>query len=301
MTKLSVTVLLAILLTIEAGPVVTRESLRRQEFQGTKCSELLTLNGVYAFVEQLTNVTGIPADMRVHWKTGNIFYTLISNEMKMSLQILRTSGEVDTIKVAGLGQSTSVDNLNDIVYLATDNGVYKYKDDGSIELSTALGEDVMYVAVTNDGTAMYIATWPQNRVHKINNETQSLEIFSPISNGHGLTIDTRNNIFFVDIATEILYVLKNGETVPIKIKEVRSDKMINVFVSRSDDVYAMDGNSNYYHIDVDNETAKFVRNFNLTGVNTFAMDSSDNILIGVKGAIFKYYIYDKNPCNEVPM
>lgn len=286
---------------IEAGPVMTRKTLMRQEFQGTMCSKLLNFNGVYAFMEQLTNVSGIPADLRVHWKTGNVFYTLVSNEMKMSLQVLRTSGEIETIKVAGLGQSATVDNLNDIVYLATDNGVYKYKDDGSIELFTALGEDVMYVAVTNDGTAMYVATWPQNRVHKINNETQMLETFSPISNGHGLTIDMKNNIFFVDVATEILYVLKSGDTVPIKIKGLHANKMINIFVSRSDAVYAMDENSNYYQIDVENETARLLRNFNVTGVNSFAMDSADNILIGVKGVILKYYIYEKNPCNEVPI
>ncbi|KAM3969036.1 uncharacterized protein ACR2FA_003392 [Aphomia sociella] len=300
MAKLLILALLSVIITtIEANPVMTRKSLMHQEFRGTMCSKLLTLNGVYAFMEQLSNISGIPSDMKVHWKTGNIFYTLVSNEMKMSLQVLRTSGEIETIKVAGLGQSTTVDNLNDIVYLATDNGVYKYKDDGSIELFTALGEDVMYLAVTSDGTSMYVATWPQNRVHKINYETQMLETFSAITNGHGLTIDTRNNIFFVDVATEILYVLKNGDTVPIKIKGLHTDKMINVFVSRSDAVYAMDESSNYYVIDVENETANHLRNFNVTGVNTFAMDSSDNVIIGIKGGILKYYIYEKNPCTGV--
>ncbi|XP_060808012.1 uncharacterized protein LOC106140604 [Amyelois transitella] len=293
------TILLMSLLSVQATPLVTRESLMKSEKLQFECTQMIVLNGMFTFKEKIASLHGIPADMRVQWKTDDIFFTLVSNEMKMSLQVLKTSGDVETIKVAGLGQSSTVDNLNDIVYLGTDNGVYKYKEDGSIEMHTALGEDVMYIALNNDGSTMYIATWPQNRVFKINKETQSLERFNPITNGHGLTIDTRNNMFFVDVATETLYVLKNGENIPIKVKGLHDDKMINVFVSRSDAVFAMDDNSNMFQIDVENEVAKFLRNFNITGVNTFAMDSADNVIIGMKGAIYKYYIYEKNPCNMI--
>ncbi|RVE51904.1 hypothetical protein evm_003524 [Chilo suppressalis] len=178
----------------------------------------------------------------------------------------------------------------------TDNGVYKYKEDGSLELYTALGEDVMYIAVTSDGTVMYIATWPQNRVHKITNEGQKLEAFSAVPNGHGLTVDTRNNIYFV--ATKTSYILKNGNSVPIKIKGLPSDKMIGVFVSRSDEVFGMDENSNLYVIDSENANARHLGSFNVTGVNSFAMDSADNVLIGVKSAIVKFNAFEKNPCSD---
>lgn len=234
--------------------------------------------------------------MSIHWKTGKVFFTLISDEMKMSLQVMHPSGEFEVIKVAGLGQSTCVDNLNDIVYLATDNGVYKYKDDSSIELYTALGEDVMYIAVSSDGSAMYIATWPQNRVHKITNEGQKQDTFSAIPNGHGLTVDPRNNLYFV--ATKTSYILKNGNTVPIKIKGLPSDKMTGVFVSRSDEVFAMDENSNLYVVDPENTSAKQLGSFGITGVNSFAMDSADNVFVGVKGSILKFNAYEKTSCPE---
>lgn len=283
--------------TALASPVMTRQGLLRQKTQDTFCASLLNFNNFYYSLEERRNITGIPADMSIHWKTGKVFFTLISDEMKMSLQIMEPSGEFSTIKVAGLGQSTCVDNLNDIVYLATDNGVYKYKDDGSIELYTALGEDVMYVAVNSDGTAMYIATWPQNRVHKIINDGQKLETFSAIPNGHGLTVDPRNNIYFV--ATKTSYILKNGYTIPIKIKGLPNDKMTGVFVTRSDEVYAMDENSNLYLIDPDNTSAKHLGSFRVNGVNTFAMDSMDNVMIGVKGAILKFKAHERSPCPSV--
>ncbi|KAJ2943115.1 hypothetical protein O0L34_g18806 [Tuta absoluta] len=295
--------LLAILTSIlawsEATPVLTRLSLAQQKTHSEFCKRIVlyNLNNYWYSPEEKKAVFGIPADISIHWKSGKIFFTLISEDMKMSLQVLQPSGELDTIKVAGLGQSTTVDNLNDIVYLATDNGVYKYKEDGSIELFTALGEDVMYIAVSNDGAIMYIATWPQNRVHKITNDGQKQEVFPLIPNGHGLVIDTRNHMYF--IATKTSYILKSGTTIPVKIRNLPSDKMTGVFVSRSDDVYAMDESSNLYLIDSESISAKHLGSFNVTGVNSFALDSSDNVIIGVKGAILKFNAFEKNPCLDV--
>lgn len=287
-------ILISLISLTTSNPVMTRQTLMNQMNKENFCSKVININNFYYSLESQKNVTGIPADMSVHWKTGNVFFTLISEEMKMSLQVLRLSGEIESIRVAGLGQSTSVDNLNDIVYLATDNGVYKYREDNSIELYTALGEDVMYIAVTTDGSTMFIATWPQNRVHKITGDGQKTEIFAPIPNGHGLTIDTRNNMYFV--ATKTSYILKNGYKIPIKIKGLPSDKMTGVFVSRSDEVYAMDESSNLYLVDSEGASAKHLGVFNVNGVNSFALDSADNVLIGVKGAILKFNAYEKNPC-----
>ncbi|CAF4944449.1 unnamed protein product [Pieris macdunnoughi] len=292
----SIPVILCLVTELFATPVITRQSLLRQANRDQYCSHLLHFNNYFYSLDEQRNLTGTPADLSIHWKTGNIFYTLISDEMKMSLQVLHPSNETEIIKVAGLGQSTCVDNLNDIVYLATDNGVYKYKDDGSIELYTALGEDVMYIAVTNDGSTMYIATWPQNRVQKITNDGQKQETFAPIPNGHGLTIDTRNNMYFA--ATKTSYVLKNGHNVPIKIKGLPSDRMTGVFVSRSDDVFAMDENSNFYKIDPENASAKHLGTFSIGGVNTFGLDSADNIYIGVKGGINKFTAHETSPCAD---
>ncbi|XP_047541157.1 uncharacterized protein LOC125074024 [Vanessa atalanta] len=292
-------ILLLICLTAKhalSSPVMTRQDLFKQAHRDVFCANLINFNDFYYSMDEPKNITGIPADMTVHWKTGKVFYTLISDEMKMNLQVLHPSGETETIKVAGLGQSTTVDNLNDIVYLATDNGIYKYKDDGSIELYTALGEDVMYITVSSDGSTMYIATWPQNRVHKITNDGQKQETFSPIPNGHGLTVDTRNNIFFA--ATKTSYVLKAGQSVPIKIKGLPSERMTGVFVSRSDEIFAMDESSNLYSIDAENASAKHLGTFNVSGVNTFALDSADNVLIGVKNGILKFLAYEKNPCSD---
>ncbi|KAJ0170534.1 hypothetical protein K1T71_013905 [Dendrolimus kikuchii] len=294
--EIQIILLFSLMTIINANPVMTRQSLIKKKDQEHFCTNLLNFNKFFYSMEEQKNISGIPADISIHWKTGNVYFTLISEEMKMCLQVLRPSGEFETIKVAGLGQSTTVDNLNDIIYLATDNGVYKYKEDGSIELYTALGEDVMYVAVTSDGASMYIATWPQNRVHRITNDGQKQEMFSAIPNGHGLTIDTRNNIYFV--ATKTTYILKNGYTVPIKINGLPNDKMTGVFVSRSDEVFAMDENSNLYVIDAENDSARHLGSFSVAGVNTFAMDSADNVLIGVKGAILKFNAYEKSPCPD---
>lgn len=280
-----------------SSPVMTRQGLMKQAHETQFCSNLIHFNNFYYSKDEPIYVAGTPADMSVHWKTGNVFYTLISDEMKMSLQLLHPSGEIETLKVSGLGQSTTVDNLNDIVYLATDNGVYKYKDDGSIELYTALGEDVMYLTVSNDGNTMFIATWPQNRVQKVSNDGQKQESFSIIPNGHGLTMDTRNNIFFA--ATKTSYILKNGHNIPMKIKNLPDERMTNVFVSRSDEIYVMDENGNLYSVDAENASAKHLGTFNVSGVNTFGMDSSDNILIGVKGRIMKFTAYEDNPCSNL--
>ncbi|XP_068624459.1 uncharacterized protein [Battus philenor] len=295
MARFATFLLLSMVLIIEGNPVMTRQSLMRKADREHICANLLNFNKLFYALDGQKNVSGVPADMSVHWKTGKVYFTLISDEMKMSLQVLHPSGEIDLIKVAGLGQSTCIDNLNDIVYLATDNGVYKYKDDGSIELYTALGEDVMYVAVTSDGSTMYVATWPQNRVHKISSDGQKQETFPAIPNGHGLTIDTRNNIYFV--ATKTSYILKNGYNIPIKIKGLPSDKMTGIFISRSDEVYAMDENSNLYVIDSDNASARHLGSFSVSGVNSFAMDAADNVLIGVKGALLKFNAFEKNPCS----
>lgn len=289
-------VALSVITTIESNPVMTRQSLLSQLNRENICSNIINFNNYFYNMDSQKNVSGIPADMNIHWKTGNVFFTLISEEMKMNLQVLRPSGEIETIKVAGLGQSTTVDNLNDIVYLATDNGVYKFKEDGSIELYTALGEDVMYIAVTTDGSAMFIATWPQNRVHKITNDGQKMEMFPAIPNGHGLNIDTRNNIYFV--ATKTSYILKHGQSIPTKIKGLPTDKMTGVFVCRSDDVFAMDENSNMYIVDAENEVARHLGSFGVNGVNSFALDSADNVLIAVKGAILKFNAFENNPCPE---
>lgn len=255
----AICILLATTAAVISNPVMTRQEMQNQANRAKICANLIQLNNVYYSPAEYKVINGFPADLSVHWKTGNIFYTLISEEMKMSLQVLRPSGEAETIKVAGLGQSTTVDNLNDIVYLATDNGVYKYKDDGSIELFTALGEDVMYVTVSSDGTVMYIATWPQNRVQKVTNQGLQRESFSAIPNGHGITVDPRNNIFFV--ATRTAYVLKNGQTVPIKIKGLPNEMMMRVFVTRSDEIFAMDENSNLYSVDAENASATLLGNF----------------------------------------
>ncbi|XP_013178522.1 PREDICTED: uncharacterized protein LOC106125751 [Papilio xuthus] len=296
MEKLAILLLISITIT-EGNPVITRQTLIRKNDREHLCSNLLNFNKLFYALDSQKNVSGVPADMSVHWKTGKVYFTLISDEMKMSLQVLHPSGEIDIIKVAGLGQSTCIDNLNDIVYLATDNGVYKYKEDGSIELYTALGEDVMYVAVTSDGGTMFVATWPQNRVHKITGDGQKQESFPAIPNGHGLTIDTRNNIYFV--ATKTSYVLKTGYSIPIKIKGLPNDKMTGIFISRSDEVYAMDENSNLYVIDPDSISARLLGSFSVSGVNSFAMDAADNVLIGVKGALLKFNAYEKNPCMPI--
>ncbi|KOB70636.1 Adhesion-like transmembrane protein [Operophtera brumata] len=284
---------LSIITTIESNPVINpRQKVMLLADIDQLCSKLVVIDNMFFKFDIQKNVSGIPADMNVHWKTGNVFFTLISEEMKMNIVVLHNSGELEIIKVAGLGQSTSVDNLNDIVYLATDNGVYKYKDDGSFEQYTAIGEDVMYLTVSADGSAMFIATWPQNRVLKITNDGQKIELFPAIPNGHGLTIDTRDNIYFV--ATKTSYVLKNGESIPIKIKGLPSNKMTGIFVSRSDAVYAMDENSNLFIVNA--ETARYLGSFGIEGVNSFAMDAADNVLIGVKGAVLKFTALEQNPC-----
>lgn len=273
---------------------MTRMSLETQMQNEELCKSIINFDKSFYTLDSTKSIKGIPADMSINWKTGKVFFTLISEEMKMKLQVLHPSGEFDTIKVAGLGQSTAVDNLNDIVYLATDNGVYKYKDDGTIELYSALGEDVMYIAMTSDGTTMYIATWPQNRVHRITNDGKKQEMFSAIPNGHGLTIDTMSNIYFV--ATKTTYILKGGYSIPIKIKNLPNDRMTGIFVSRSDEVYAMDENSNLYAIDSDSASARKLGCFGVNGVNTFALDSADNVLIGIKEAILKFRLLEQSPC-----
>lgn len=276
-------------------PVMTRQKLMQQTTTELHCTKVVYFNNLYYALEDRINITGIPADISIHWKTDNVFFTLITEQMKMSIKVLRPSGELETIKVAGLGQSTAVDNLNDIVYLATDNGIYKFKEDtSSIELYSGLGEDVMYIAVNNDGSSLYIATWPQNKVHMITNDGQKQETFSRIPNGHGLTVDTRNNIYFV--ATKTSYILKNGDNVPIKIKGLPSDKTTGLFVSRSDDVYAMDDMSNFYIVNPESASARHLGSFNVSGVNSFAMDLNDNVVIGIKDALLKFNVYEANPC-----
>ncbi|GBP91250.1 hypothetical protein EVAR_64047_1 [Eumeta japonica] len=260
------------------------------------CSNLLHFNNVYYTLEVQRNISGMPADMSVHWKTGNVFYTLISDSMRMSLQVLHDNGDVETVKTSGLGQSSAVDNINDIIYLATDNGIYKYDDKTkTAELYTAAKEDVMYIAVGDRGATIYIATWPQNRVHRITNNGTKQETFPPIPNGHGLTVDTNDNIYFV--AAKTTYVLKNGETVPTKINGL-PDNIVTagVAVGASGNVYVMDQNSDLYQLDPQNADARYTGSFTVNGVNSFAMDASDNILIGVKDSILKFIAHDTNPC-----
>lgn len=281
------------LLTSMIVPQTTSKPLTEGNEPKSHCNSLF-INYLYYTLDEQINITGMPADLTVHWKTGNIYFTLINQKQSLSLNLLRPTGEVESIDIKGLGQSAAVDNYNDIIYLATDNGVYKYKDGASVELFTADGEDVMYVSVTTDGSTLYIATWPQNRVQKITNEGRKRTAFPNIPNGHGLTIDTRNNIYF--IATKTTYILKNGDTTPIKIYGLPNDEMSGVFVSKFEDVYAMDENSNLYQIDPNNASVKKLGNFNIKGVNSFAMDSADNILIGVHNAILKYKVFERNPC-----
>lgn len=290
--------LIYIIVSTDASPVMTREKLFQKMKKTYHCNHLVKVNDLYYALDEQKNITGIPADISIHWKSGNIYFTLITDTMKMTLHILRPSGELENIKVAGLGQSTAVDNLNDIVYLATDNGIYKYDDGrGTLELYTALGEDVMYMGVNGDGESLYIATWPQNRVHVITNDGEKQEMFSNIPDGHGLTVDPRNNIYFV--ASKTPYILKSREDKPIKIKGLPRDKASGIFVSRSDIVYAMDEDSNLYVIDSENAKATKLGSFSIqSSVNSFAMDTNDNILIGVKDAIMKFNVYEASPCPE---
>ncbi|XP_041985789.1 uncharacterized protein LOC121738042 [Aricia agestis] len=293
MAKLIILLVLGIISTTLTTPVITRKDLYQLNDKTKQCSNLLHLNNAYYTLDEVKNIDGIPADMAVHWQTENIYFTLISDNMKMSLQVLHAGWDIEGIKVTGLGQSTCVDNLNDIVYIATDNGVYKLKDD-IIEPYTATGEDVMYIALTHEGTVMYIATWPQNRVQRITNNGNIQESFQDIPNGHGLVADTRNNLYFT--ATKTSYILKSGQSVPVNIIGLSKDKVTGVYVSRLDEVYAMDESSNFFKIDPDNSRAKLLGSFNVTGVNTFAMDAFDNVIIGVKGKIMKFRTHEENPC-----
>lgn len=288
--------LLTFISAVYSTPVMNQQGHIKQKNHNNICTRLLNVNNIYYALDERRNISGIPADMSIHWKTDKLYFTLISDEMRMSLQVMEANGQLHKIKVTGLGQSTCVDNLNDIVYLATDNGVYKYKEDGSIDLYSASGEDVMYVAVNREGSSMYTATWPQNRVQKITNDGKKQDNFPYIPNGHGLTIDSKNNIYFV--ATKTSYILKNDATVPIKIKGLPNDKMTGVFVTKSNEVFAMDENSNLYIIEPDNTSAKYLGTFKVDDVNSFAMDSNDNVLIGIKGAILKFDAYEENPCPE---
>lgn len=260
-----------------------------------QCSKLLKINGNYFLLDETRNVSGVPADMNVHWRTGDLYFTLISEEMKMSLQVIKKrSGIQKTIRLAGVGQSTAIDNVNDAIYLATDNGVYKLNEDGSVKLYAGLGEDVMYVTLTADGSVMYIATYPQNRVHKITKNGKKLETFSAIPNGHGLTVDPRGNIYF--IATKTPYVLQAGQSMAVKIKGLPNDKIIGIYISKSDEVFAMDEDSHWYHVHGETASSSYVGSFGVSDVNTFALDEADNVFIGVNGAVMKFQLYETDPC-----
>ncbi|XP_063370613.1 uncharacterized protein LOC134658894 [Cydia amplana] len=283
-------VVLLIVTTINA--IAVRQRLTQEECDDM---DIRKINNYYYVKAAPINLTGIPSDFSVHWRSGRVFFTLISDDyLTMRVQVLK-GNQVNTIKMDVVGQSTTVDNVNDIVYVATDNGVYKYNVDGSLEHYAATGEDVMYVAVSIDGTNMYIATYPQNRVQLISNKGQKQETFSLIPNGHDLRTDTSNNLYFV--AAKTSYVLQANHTIPIRIKGLPTNNMTGIFVNRSDKVYAMDETGNMYKIDPENAKATLLGSFHVNGVNAFALDAFDNVLIGVHGAILKYNKMDNSPCS----
>ncbi|XP_061725135.1 uncharacterized protein LOC133531055 isoform X2 [Cydia pomonella] len=284
--------LVMLLMVISINAAAVRQKLTQEDCDNM---DIRRINNYYYVKAAPINLTGIPSDFSVHWRSGRVFYTLISDDyLKMKIQVLK-GNQVHTIKMDVVGQSTTVDNFNDIVYVATDNGVYKYNDEGTLEHYTAAGEDVMYVAVSKDGTTMYIATWPQNRVQVISNNGQKQETFSLIPNGHDLRIDTCNNMYFV--AAKTSYVLQADNSIPIRIKGLPTNNMTGIFVNRSDKVYAMDETGNMYKIDPNYAKATLLGSFHINGVNAFALDALDNVLIGVNGAILKYNKMESSPCS----
>ncbi|XP_063543294.1 uncharacterized protein LOC134751759 [Cydia strobilella] len=285
-------ILIMLLMVTTINAIVVKQRLTQEDCDKM---DIRKINNYYYVKGAPINLTGIPSDFSVHWRSGRVFFTLISDDyLTMRVQVLK-GNQVNTIKMEVVGQSTTVDNYNDIVYVATDNGVYIYNVDGTLEHYAAAGEDVMYVAVSKDGTNMYIATWPQNRVHLISNNGQKQETFSLIPNGHDLRIDPSNNVYFV--AAKTSYVLQAENTIPIRIKGLPTNNMTGIFVNRSDKTYAMDESGNMYKIDPDNAKAILLGSFHINGVNAFALDAFDNVLIGVNGAILKYNKMENSPCS----
>ncbi|XP_063630554.1 uncharacterized protein LOC134801848 [Cydia splendana] len=284
--------LLVVVMVTPINSITIRQRLTQEDCDKM---DIRKINNYYYVKGAPINLTGIPSDFSVHWRSGRVFFTLISDDyLTMRVQVLK-GNEVKTIKMDVVGQSTTVDNYNDIVYVATDNGVYKYNVDGTLEHYTAAGEDVMYVAVSKDGVNMFIATWPQNRVQLIRNNGHTQETFSLIPNGHDLRVDTCNNVYFV--AAKTSYVLQADNTIPIRIKGLPANNMTGIFVNRSDKVYAMDETGNMYKIDPDQAKATLLGSFHINGVNAFALDAFDNVLIGVHGAILKYNKMESSPCS----
>lgn len=251
------------------------------------------VNHKYYTIDKEIKISGIPADMSVLWKTGDIYFTSVV-QMKMGLYQLKPTGEIIPLKVEGTGQTTACDNTNNVVYLGSDKGVFKYHDNGTISLYTGKDEDVMYLAVTEDGGTMYLATFPQNRVTKITNHGTWYRRFHQIPNGKNIAVDHSGNIYFV--ATKITYVLKNGEKIPIKIEGLPDDEIVAIFVAKTKEVYAMDQTSALYLIDGDNAKAKSLGSFGVDKVNSFALDANNNVLIGVQDFIYRYKGYNKKPC-----
>ncbi|KAI5639731.1 hypothetical protein NE865_07808 [Phthorimaea operculella] len=289
-------VLISILAWSEATHI-SEESLtqRKNHSEFCKHTKLYNVsNNWYALKEKIP-ILGIPVELAVHWKSRKIFFTLISQDMTMNLQVLQPSGKLETIDVPGIGQSTAVDNINNVVYLATDNGVYKYNEDGGIEPFAALGEDVMHIALGNAGAILYIAIGPQFKVHSIVHYGDIPSASLLIPNGDGLVIDLRDNKYFIDSMTA--YILKSDTMRPVKIRNLPNDMQTGFFISTSYDVYAMDENSNLYLIDSESIIAEHLGSFNVTGVYTFALDSENNVIIGVKDAILKFKQFEKNPCD----
>ncbi|XP_011554234.3 uncharacterized protein LOC105385541 [Plutella xylostella] len=263
-------------------------------------------NNFYIFERNIT-IDGIPADINVHFKTGDIYYTIVKPDMTMNVERWHGDGSetIEEFSVQGLGvvrafQTVNIDNKNDRIYTGTNNGYYQVIiiKDGTVDYKYLGGDDhdIMYLTPifkdsmllgTHPGDRMFISTGPKATVK-----------FDVITKGRDLKTDVRNNIYFsIDRTPYVLRFMnrtQNYSSVPITIRKLPRGKLAFFIIDKDGEVYILDEDAKLFFL-VNGEFPTFLGTFNQKEVNGFAMDQHKNVYIGVLNAIMKFAAYEKCP------
>ncbi|XP_050675975.1 uncharacterized protein LOC126972916 [Leptidea sinapis] len=240
----------------------------------------------------ILTIKGLPTNLVYNPKSKDLLFTLIDLETlqnqevqtKMDQYVLRYG---EPIKIDNInGQSAAVDVKNNIVYIASDNGLnILNKTDRAIHIGYK--DDIVQIFKPQNSDDIYAVLFPDNEVYKLDLINEEKERIENIPCAFIIAIDDNGNIFYECEAKYVKVLLKGFQE---SIEFVGLPKNSARAVSMDDNNRViLASNDGLYWLKPDNMIPKKL--MDLDYVPAGIAFNGDNFYISTTEMIYEY-----NPC-----
>lgn len=235
-------------------------------------------------------IKGLPTNLAVNSNNKDIFFTLIDldslhndeEQTKMDQYVLRNGMPIKIDNVRG--QAAAVDNKNNKVYIASDDGLSVLNKTDKAHFVSLRNEDIVMLFKPEHNDDLYAVIYPDNEVYNINLKKNEKKKIDNVPCAFIIAVDAEDNIYYECNAKYVKVLLKDFQE-PVEYVGIGRNSARAMTVDGNNRVI-LAANDGLYLLRPDSLIPKKLMNLDIipSGISF----DGDDLYLASNGVIYKY-------------